>query len=470
MTYHDPRGEYKTDSLQTKPLFGVRQIGTTKWVDQSQPDPVKAIQAEIWSGAGSIEICAPGTGRGSPQQPTFEQFDINQKQAIRELIKVSDVDVTTHASPAFTLSGLGQRGFDRNQQQKNKEEAMKAIDFAAEAVNGGSVVVHTGEFPRSIGSNAPGAGGFNKEGDKWKFEEYGLQDKEAQYYLVDKKSGEMIKSVQENQVIFTPTPKRDDKGNIKYLESYNGEFAYDDVLKIDLMDQHKAKYGEDWDKYPDEIKNDARIQLYETDVEGNIQTDRVEFHEYRQDKFKEIKEAHPEYSDEQTFKGVLKQFFKEQMYEQVQSALGSGRQYEDHYHRGLSQWNDANKELKKFEEIEKNVSKEEWENYKIQNRETGEYEDPIKHFKYIADQAQRTFLFGRESSSSGRRQARELLRQIRESDTIEEVGLARTTESAAELGMYALERTKTARKERPSDDIKDIMITLENIYPTMGGQ
>ncbi|MFT4311760.1 MAG: TIM barrel protein [Candidatus Woesearchaeota archaeon] len=476
---------YYKDESTSEPIFGIRTIGTTKWVDQSNPSPTGAIQSAIRMGAGTIEICAPGTGRGNPQAPTFEQFDQNQREAIREIIRVNKgtVDVQTHASPNVTLSGLGRDGFTEEQRRRNIEEVQKAVDFAAEAVGGGSVVVHTGEFPRTIGSKR--VGGYNREGQEYQFEGHDKEDQDAQYILVDSKTGQLIKGVKEDEEIRIPVYKKNEDGEKEILRDDEGKPVYDDVMVTDIVTRKKIeeKYRDKWEEkmspeekfefLTEEEKKEAQIQLFE-EKNGNIQFEKKTFGEFYDDHKEKLKKKGI-VEEEKIMEETLKEFFKEQAYGQVQQTLGQARELESSYTVGLKQREKIIKALKFYKNLKKNLSEEEWE---LQKKTIGgandlippETKDPIEFLQEQLDDNRRRILYGRETASGGRKQAFELIQRINHAETVEKYGLEKNKKSVVELARYAREKTKSAREKRPNDDIKPIQINLENIYPTMQGQ
>lgn len=206
------------------PIFGIRTIGTTKLIEG---DPIRSITASIRAGAGNVELGTMATGGSNGQQWTFEGVSKKQREALRELSRVSGTTITTHATAQIpNLSGFGKNGFSPEQRELSINEIKKAIDFAAEAANGGSVVVHTGEFQRPIGS-------FSE------FEAYEDDAKKAPIAVVDEKTGRVQLAVDLERKIF----------RYKNIQ----DSGYDDRSKQML----ERIYG-GWDKVPSYVKETAR--------------------------------------------------------------------------------------------------------------------------------------------------------------------------------------------------------------------
>ena len=148
--YHPMDREYNSKTADEIGL-GVKGVGMSVPFGISAAD-VQGLQSKIRMGAGNIEIQFPGAGRGSRQAPTPEMFGREQREAIKEMAKVSEVKLTTHATwQIMGLSGADQQGnFSKEQRKMAIDEIKRAIEFARDTALGGSVVVHTGEFARPI--------------------------------------------------------------------------------------------------------------------------------------------------------------------------------------------------------------------------------------------------------------------------------------------------------------------------------
>src|SRR3989338_3071764 len=144
-------------------------------------DVLQAFKADLSTGAKHVELVFAGIGKGSLQGNTNpEMFDKVKREEIRQLAKINGVTVSTHAAVQMAgFSGFDpQRGnaFDEGFRQSRLQEIKRTIEFAADAAGGGAVVLHTGEFPRSV------------KDPKFKI---GSKEQEP-LYLADPKTGDIL--------------------------------------------------------------------------------------------------------------------------------------------------------------------------------------------------------------------------------------------------------------------------------------
>ncbi len=462
--------EYDEKTEAEEPIFGVRTLGTTTRLDGSRGQPAQQIAADIRQGAGNIEIQGSGAGNGRrPQQMAFDNITLEEREAIRDLARVNKVNITTHAdfTQVGNLNGLTREGYSEDKRRQDINEIKKAIDFAAEAANGGSVVVHTGEYQRSLAGNKT----INKGG--FEFERYDTEEEDSSFSLVDKETGK-LQSLQNKTEVFVGKEKRDADGNIIYLKDQNGNYIYDDVIRQDLIERTKmsdkslANVDDDiiWQKHIDKkLKNEARVEEFETDNSGNIQTKRLRF-----DEFKHVQLQHGKTEDEAT-----KEFLKKYLYGQLQQSLGQAREYERSYNQGVELRDKIIKSLQFYEKLKKTVGKEKWKDYIQKEPENYKYlitppddVDPVEHLQKMLNNNQRDILHGREAAVSGRIQAKGLLKQMNNVESVHDYAIKKSSETIADLGVYAYEQTQAAKAKRPGQNIKPIALTLENIFPEMG--
>lgn len=174
------------------------------------------LRATISTGAKHIELGWFGTGKGNIGQGTMnpETHSSEEREAMRELAKINQVSLSTHASPnAGYLSGLGERGFSKQAQEATKHEIDRAIGFAADVAQGGPVVVHVGEFQRPIFEVEKR---FNSP-DEF-FEGTAEEKKKAQIVFVDKDTGN-LKALPREMMIHEETGETDERGLPKYKET-----------------------------------------------------------------------------------------------------------------------------------------------------------------------------------------------------------------------------------------------------------
>jgi sugar phosphate isomerase/epimerase len=146
-----------------------------------------------------MEITFSGAGGGSAQAQTPEQYGHEKRRAIKELAAINEMDIRTHASLGIMgLAGTDQQGnFSSEYRKMAVDEIKRAINFASE-IQGGSVVVHSGEFHRPI-SEMPEA----RTEQGYLFKQYEKEAEEAVVGVVDERTGQVHK-VRKNQEVARP--------------------------------------------------------------------------------------------------------------------------------------------------------------------------------------------------------------------------------------------------------------------------
>ncbi len=144
-------------AMDKKPLEYIDITTKELGVSAKMGDVLQGLKADITAGASHVELGFTGKGKGSLGQgnTTPEMFGRDKREEIRQLSKLNDVTVSTHAS----LAVAGLTGFDPEHgrfsdmaKRESIKEIQRTIDFAADAASGGAVVVHTQEFQRPIGA------------------------------------------------------------------------------------------------------------------------------------------------------------------------------------------------------------------------------------------------------------------------------------------------------------------------------
>jgi len=156
---HHPMADYANamdpemygHELNEKSNFSVKDVGMSVPMGIAAQN-VGGIYSKIRMGAGSLEIQFPGKFGGQRQAMTPGMFGEDQRQAIRELANINEINLTTHSSYGIMgLMGRDERGnFSVSNATQEVNEIKRAIDFAADTAGGGSVVVHSGEWDRPM--------------------------------------------------------------------------------------------------------------------------------------------------------------------------------------------------------------------------------------------------------------------------------------------------------------------------------
>ena len=188
-----------------------------------------------------------GGGKVPYQSPTPEYFGKAQRRALEELGKANEVNFTTHASFGITgLAGMDQRGnFNKAVKEESLHEIKRAIEFAGDVAHGGPVVVHTGEFSRSL----IGAG-WNQEGEfasKFRMHEK-EQDRET-LGVVDMRDGSLKAEAHKNRKVSRP----------EWLTTKAGQEYEDLDGKKELPKKREAVYLDYWGK---QVLRNLRVPLY----------------------------------------------------------------------------------------------------------------------------------------------------------------------------------------------------------------
>jgi len=402
--------------------ISVAEVGQSVIAGRGKGDFIQTVTSAIRAGAGVIEL-QPGPGEGEPGA-AIEDYGTEKRQELREIAKASGVELSSvHVSPQVigNVSGINyqQRRFSEEERFREVSEVKKAIDMAAD-VGAEAVVVHTGEFPRTI---------YDKYRD---FKQYTGEEEDAIYHLVDPTTGRIIESVADKQEVWMPIPKKDKYGNEMFLLGEDGKPVIDEFTE-------------------------EKIPIFEYDEKGNVKTQKLKFRDFKEEKLKQGWKMND----------IVKDFFKMQQQAEVSHALGSAREYEKHYFKGLEERDRILKALEFFKKIKEHVPKEKWVAEYRKKVPGGlflpdEVVDPVDYFRDLLNENERNIAYGRELAISGRKQARMYMDAVKKAVPIEEFGKDKSMQSLAELGIMAMNKTHERGLK------KDIFVAPENIFPEMG--
>ncbi len=383
-------------------------------------DQLESLKTRIFQGASQIELGFMGKGKGSMGQgaPTPEMYGNEEREAIRQLARINEVETSTHVAPNVQgFAGLGERGFTHEAKEQNLMEVKRTIDFAADVARGGPVVLHTGEFPRPI--------------SKYKeFEAYPEEEKRQIHYLVNQKTGEIKRGVREDEEIWLPVPETDK-----------------DEKPITLKDEHGN------DRKIKLFGKEVPIVKYRLDEQGNIQVERNVFSNFKK-KYKNDDEA-------------ARSFYEEQLKAEQLQALGQADEYEVMYKDALETREKIIKSLKIYEAAQKvpGVDKELLKR-EVQSRFPGiipsEEIDPVDHLRNELREWEKRMNYGQEIAISARKNAAKIQEEINDTVPIHEYGTKESADTLARAGIYALQKEKESGLEKP------LFIAPENIFPENG--
>ncbi len=138
-------GELEIDPLRIGISHGIGDVG-------------EGLKANIFRGLKTVELGFFGTGKGFRSQPTGatpESFGTTEREDIRQLARINEVELSTHAAPDIgSLAGFTGERYSREAKEAALQEVRRALNFAADTARGGAVVVHigsrNGELPRAL--------------------------------------------------------------------------------------------------------------------------------------------------------------------------------------------------------------------------------------------------------------------------------------------------------------------------------
>src|SRR3989344_3746436 len=379
-------------------------------------DQLESLKTGIFQGASQIELGFMGAGKGSIGQgaPTPEMYGKEEREAIRHLARINEVDTSTHVAPNVQgFAGLGDRNFfTEENREKNLMEVKRTIDFAADVSRGGPVVLHSGEFPRAISK-------FKEEG----FEAYPKEKEKQIHYLVNEKTGEIKRGVREDEEIWIPKEKG--------------------ILK--------DEYGKD--KYVTLFGEKIHVHDYETNEQGNIVIEKKKFSDWKAG----YRDSHGKIDEE---KAALA-FYKEQLKAEQLQVLGQADEYETHYKAGLEARERILKELTFYRKLSETPGID-----KEQIKRQLKVPDNVEPLDYLRNQLRDTekrMNYGQETAIAGRKNAARIQDEIIHTKPIEEYGLIKSAETLARAGLYAMEKEKQIQRLEGEKE-KPLFIAPENIF------
>ncbi len=434
-----------------KSFMGPEFLGTPLNPFQHQ---LAALNAKIKSGAGKIEFNFPGKGKGTSQSPTPESYGKRERRDMKELLEVAGVKSSIHATFGLTgFSGLGERGFSDQAQEENLKEIKKAIEFAAEATQGGAVVFHTGEYMRPPGEYKD-EGGFITFPDEEKMKKEGFyapEHRNRMHYIVDARTGQIaVNPINESQKFYEPRFRNaKDAGVVGKFDEKIGR----KLTEYDLVDIHG--------NYIDPLnEKDMFNRVPEFESEGTeFKTKSYDWEEL-QKRTEQYNKDHGTNLTPALFKAKI------DMIDRGLSARANsiyhGQRYED-YRKSEKKLLES---LKMYEELENNMDEKDLFKIMMQDRNLGidpqlvrtEYKRPTELIKKELKQIRDNIDHIHQSSASADAQAREAFETARKLDTMENLGKQRSAEGIARMGMHAWQQTKRWNPEKP------VYVAPENLW------
>ncbi len=403
----------------TKLGLGPKELGTSVLMRESG---AQSLQSRIFHGANKIELAFLGTGKGHKEALTPESFTKEEREAMRQLARINKVETTVHAAVGLAgISGLSEGKFDDVTREQSVHEIKRAIDFAADATTGGAVVFHTAEFPRPVSEVGPLE---MYPGEKWEWKDgkrVPKKETKVPIYLADSKTGKIM------------SIPNDQKFYLAERDPQSGELLLDKETSQPKMTP---------------MTYDEIVAKERKDPKNSGKTDHALF---------------------------LSHFYDQQLAMEEGEAL-----------RRVAELRKMKEELVELEKmknfIDKNFplteesKKDEWRSYFAGVFGEQAYRKPVDELKKLPEQAVRELQLGIKARediiSSHYQKAIELREQVKNYDTIENIGVMKAAESVAEAAVYAMKRTEAANRklqEKKETPISPIYISPENLFPETYG-
>jgi hypothetical protein len=393
--WHSLDHESQMRSINPRSL-GVSTSITKKGLDQ--------LKARIFEGASNVELGFMGKEKGSlgQAQITPEMHSKQEREEIRQLAKINEVSLSTHATVGIgNTSGLTQQGFKDSEREKAIQEIKRTVDFAAETAGGGPIVVHTGEFQRPI-----------YETEKGKFEAFEGEAEKAPVYFVDGRTGD-LKGIDRDK-------------EIPMVRKINGEYERDENGDLDVKFKSYKQIEEDFKKLKPEEKqkynNHAEKYFYSQIREEEVGRHKVESEHY----------------------DLQAQEFNKRI-----KAVQNNKDFLEKIQNGEITQEQFAKEIEKHPDLASLGPRE------IQNV----VQDPegyVKEMKANRDRYE-------EGAASYRKSAESAKMEVESIVPIEEYGVDKTAQSLAKSAIYAYDKERTMKLEKP------LFVAPENIFPEAYG-
>ena len=463
---------YAKDAPEGSVQLGIKDIGMSVPLGISAQN-VAGVYSKIRMGAGKIELGFPGAVSGQRQAQTPGMYGKDQRQALRELAAINEVEFTTHSAyNMMGMTGQDQQGnFALTRARVAQHELQRAIDFAADVSGGGSVVVHTGEFERPLTDMDQMGDNLSRgEDGRLLFKKRITEAADAQFQLVDDRTGQVHQTVQKDRLVAQPVWKRAE-------EDHDGSYQkgeYDPrcgttvrIKKGDYLDYEGNKIIDPLDPAH------GRVPIYDEET-GRFKTKYLSY-----DDFKEVAEEknklwlekngeEPDYYNKAT---QVEAF----LHATLETNEGHSRGWALQYGRSAGDHIEVLKKLrsaKKFyEELDQSLPPEEKWKMMVSDHRFGRYvseqfvpaetANPLVVIDRMIGEQQKEIEFARQASSSQEQQALDTAETrahiVEPIKYIEKHSIRGYSEAA----IHAMDRSE--------DPDNPVVVTMENIFPEKFG-
>ncbi len=362
------------------------------------------LKAKIFAGTKNVELSFIATGSGSRAQGQGvpEHYGKEEREELRQLAKVNEIELSVHnPANAPPLSGFSQRGFSPEVKEESLKELKRTIEFAADVARGGSITVHTQEFQRPI-----------FEGGK-EFEHFPGEKEKAPLYFVDDRTGQIQGYSRSAEI---PSPAKDDKGNV--LRNPDGTVQSWENKKIYDLEREAKEKGKEPVNY---IFNFIKEKEFEFE-KGQAQEVRI--------KAKKLE-------DEYKFINRVTKDIEKRAENDIQKAKLMAATWIERLEEGTR------------ERMIPRQGSPEYENF---------LENPIKYLHEIEKRFENEYKAAYEVADSRQRGVLQIEEEKKHIKPMEEFALKETADTVARAAIYAYQKEKAMKLERP------LVISPENVF------
>jgi len=466
--------EYDAPSKPTSPTndvgVSIGELGTS--VSLGPVPNVSALGAKMRAGSKTMEINFSGAGKGSGQGHTPGMYGKLQRQALKEMQKANKYDFTTHATySVYGLAGMDQQGnFSKQSKNMAIDEIKRAIEFAGDVSNGGTIVVHTGEFQRPLVDAS-----WNKDN---KFKMYEGEEERATFKVVDARTGGIIQEARKNRKVSRPVWLTAEEDN----------------------PEHHVKKGDYVDYWGKKINRAERVPVYK---DGRFVTKQMGWEELEAEAQEMTREFRETYEQWESGKMTKEEFNESIWRENIQRAIdqeipaeklkvrpeeayiistlenqaansrGFAHYYGGNFDEDIKRLEKFEKAKKLYQEIETATDPEEkWKlKKKAENDLQGliptEDKFPTEIIDQQINQIKRHMNQAREGAASQWSQAAEAEETIRHVQSAEDYALNESYDAYAQAGLTAMMRSNQLEKK---GQLKNpLSVSMENIFPESYG-
>ena len=445
--YFGPMDRYEGNGsmYSNEPLYGdssgrdnygmidISRLGTSIIAGKGQGSFRNSLQAAIRQGTASVEMALQPEG-GEPGTAA-ESYGHEARRELREIAMASGVEINSIHAPSQigNVSGRTQEGYNEQARLQTIDEIGKSVDFAADVGMGGSIVVHTGEFDRSIDeakwNNEAGVSFGDFEGS----EEHGMVS------WVDAKTGQVQIIPRTHRFVYVP---RDESGHVildetgKIPQAEIERYSYNDLVK--MYNDEPEKFNQRFNNYDRYFGEEGKFLNANSEGENK----------------------------------PLKALFGLHIGQQLADAQSRKAMYVE----GLMSAKESLKKIDKAMEFYEKLSPEERQQRNIMQGVGMRYgvselippdaKDPLEALKEARKEAEWNVTSYEDYSISGTLTEKDLLEKAINFRTHKDYALEKSMDSLARLGLRAMEKSNDPNFKKMAT--RDIYVAPENIFPSMG--